>query len=193
MSHDELAKTYASMCEHQDLSKAVRYLTDREGGRVLSPSEVIDPVNNLTTKDILLEKHPPLRDVKESSLKDYPTVPDIPEVVISDTDVEKVAKKLSGSAGLVNFDSSMMKNALLAHGGASGKLRSAIADLANWLANENVPWAAYRGLMMCREVALDKMPGVRPLGIGDILRRLIAKCVLRVTVDTPPVESNLDP
>lgn len=31
---------------------------------------------------------------------------------------------------------------------------------------------------MCQEVALDKIPGVLPLGIGDILWRLIVKCVL---------------
>ena len=35
---------------------------------------------------------------------------------------------------------------------------------------------------MCREVALDKMPGVRPIGIGDVFRRLLAKCVLLETV-----------
>ena len=60
-------------------------------------------------------------------------------------------------------------------------MRSAVANLASWLANENVPWAAYHGLTMCRQVALDKIPGVRPLGIGEILRRLLAKCVLEVT------------
>ena len=42
------------------------------------------------------------------------------------------------------------------------------------------PWAAYRAMMACRLVALDKQPGVRPVGIGEIYRRLWAKCLLKV-------------
>lgn len=89
-----------------------------------------------------------------------------------------MAKKLSGSGGLVNFDSIAMKRLLLNHGGHSARLKNSIAKFASWLSNENDNWDAYRGLMICREVALDKMPGVRLLGIGDIFRRLIAKCIL---------------
>jgi hypothetical protein len=32
----------------------------------------------------------------------------------------------------------------------------------------------------CRLVALDKSPGVRPVGIGEVYRRLMAKCLLKV-------------
>ena len=113
-----------------------------------------------------------------ANLEEFDSVPELHRVWITEDTVEKVAGKLHGSAGLTGLDSFMMKEFLLKHGQASRNLRSAVANLASWLANENVPWAAYRGLMMCREVALDKMPGVRPLGIGDILQRLIAKCVL---------------
>eukprot|EP00957_Ditylum_brightwellii_P002946 225093-Ditylum_brightwellii.AAC.1 len=58
-----------------------------------------------------------------------------------------------------------------------------MVSLADWLANTAPPWAAYRALMACRLVALDKCPGVRPVGIGKMVRRLIAKMVIRACGD----------
>ncbi len=34
--------------------------------------------------------------------------------------------------------------------------------------------------MACRLMALNKNPGVRPIGIGEMVRRIIAKAVLSV-------------
>ncbi len=44
-----------------------------------------------------------------------------------------------------------------------------------WLSNESPPWAAYPALMCRQLVALDKQPGVRPMAIGEIWQRCIAK------------------
>ena len=49
-----------------------------------------------------------------------------------------------------------------------------------WKANNNPPWAAYRALRGGRLVAVDKMSGVRPLGVGETLEKLESKCVLLV-------------
>ena len=45
------------------------------------------------------------------------------------------------------------------------------------------PWATYRALMACRLVALDKRPGVCPVGIGETLLRALAKLVTRAAGD----------
>eukprot|EP00957_Ditylum_brightwellii_P158547 12068446-Ditylum_brightwellii.AAC.1 len=58
-------------------------------------------------------------------------------------------------------------------------MRDEMADWADWLGNGSPPWAAYRALMACCLVALDKCPGTRPVGIGEIFRRLITKLVIR--------------
>ena len=58
--------------------------------------------------------------------------------------------------------------------------KEAVASFSRWLANDSPPWAAYRAIMANRLVALDKYPEVRRLAIGEIWRRLFAKCVLEL-------------
>jgi len=87
---------------------------------------------------------------------------------------------LLGLAGPGGTDDVRAEGWLLRFGAESEELREALASLTEWLANGHPPWAAYRALMACRLVALDKQPGVRPVGIGEIWRRLMAKCVIAV-------------
>ena len=54
--------------------------------------------------------------------------------------------------------------------------------LTGWL-TPPPPWSAYCALMLCRLVALDKRPGVHPVGIGEMLCRSLAKLVMREAGD----------
>ena len=49
--------------------------------------------------------------------------------------------------------------------------------------NSSPPWAAYRALIACRLVALDKRPGVRPIGKGETLYLDLVKLVMRKAGD----------
>eukprot|EP00957_Ditylum_brightwellii_P079030 6010806-Ditylum_brightwellii.AAC.1 len=42
------------------------------------------------------------------------------------------------------------------------------------------PWAAYRAIVVGHLIALDKCPGVCPVGVGEILLSLMHKCVIAV-------------
>ncbi|MGL5814518.1 MAG: reverse transcriptase domain-containing protein, partial [Aeromonas sp.] len=97
---------------------------------------------------------------------------------ITEETVATAATKLSGACGPSGTDGYTLKTWLLYHRKSSTALRDAFARFANWQANNNVPWAAIRALLSNRGLALDKFPGVRPIGIGNIERRLIAKCIL---------------
>ena len=65
----------------------------------------------------------------------------------------------------------------------SEELRVAVDRLTDWMANSSPPWDAYCSLIACRLVALDKRPGVCPMGIWEILRRDLAKIVMRASGD----------
>ena len=84
----------------------------------------------------------------------------------TEDDVTWVASNLSGASDALGVEVIELHNWLLYFGCLSEELRVVVARLSDWMANSSSPWAAYRALMACRLVALDKRPGVRPVGIG---------------------------
>ena len=59
-------------------------------------------------------------------------------------------------------------------------LRDALAELARRLANTTVEWNDVRVLMASHLLALDKCPGVWPIGVGEVLRRILGKDVEQI-------------
>ena len=102
-------------------------------------------------------------------------------VDITDNVVAAVAGRLLGGAGPGGTDLVSLQHWILRFGAASGELRMIVAEFGEWICNGRPPWVAYRAIMSGRLIALDKCPGIRPVGIGETWRRLLAKCLLRVT------------
>lgn len=183
---DRLFRNFNARVLSGHLRSACRQLTDRDGGGVLQPDDTCAKTDR-PVLEVLKTKHPPLRDPPTDPdsgvFEPYPETPDLPPLVITADHVEAVASHLSGAAGPGGTDAVDLRNWLLRYHGNSAALRAEMAALTTWIAASNPPWAAIRALMACRLVALDKQPGVRPVGIGEVYRRLMAKCVLRVTGD----------
>ena len=106
-------------------------------------------------------------------------------VDITDDVVSAVAGRLSGGAGPGGADLISLQHWLLRFGAVSKELRLIVAEVGEWLSNGQPPWSAYLALMSVRLIALDKSQGIRPVGIGETWRRLLAKCLLRVSGQEP--------
>ena len=69
------------------------------------------------------------------------------------------------------------------HRDASNDLCKAIVAVTRRLCSEFVDPKGLSALVACRIIALDKNPGFRPIGIGETLRRIIARAVLSTFKD----------
>ena len=65
--------------------------------------------------------------------------------------------------------------------GSQKKLFISIEYFVEWLSNQIPPWIAYRSLISGRLIALDKLPGVLQVRVGETWRLFFSKCVLKVT------------
>ena len=132
----------------------------------------------------LQEKHPPPAPVGKGSLL-LGAKQNVEDVIYENIDgdlIELCARKMSGSAGPSGLDADGWKRILCSKqfSSKSKQLAENIAAMARKLCTKNVIPEHLEAYTACRLIPLDKKPGVRPVGIGEVLRRIIGKAISRV-------------
>ena len=173
-----LARRYDAMVLGGKVRAAVRMVTNRGTGGPYRPND-LDSKSGRPVIDVLREKHPECVVPSERDFDEYPDAADLLDtmpVYCYEECVAKAAARLTGGAGPCGVEAEMLKHWLLRYGAHSELLREAMAQWVDWLSNGSPPYAAYRAANTVRTVALDKCPGVRPLGIGEVWMRLWSDC-----------------
>ena len=89
--------------------------------------------------------------------------------------MRSAAIEAAGSAGL-----DARRRLCTSHKEASRYLCNSLAAVARRICSSYVDPTHIKLLLASRLIALDKNPGVRPIGIGDTARRIITKAVLTI-------------
>ncbi|XP_057293937.1 uncharacterized protein LOC130622497 [Hydractinia symbiolongicarpus] len=143
---------------------------------------------NADTMNLLAEKHPRLRPKNENLLLKGP-VNYVHEIVFDEITpelVKKCAAATKGACGPSGVDADEWRRILDSniYGDTGSDLRRAVAQMVKQLCMIEMEkvnqCATLEVLMSCRLIPLDKCPGLRPIGIGEVLRRIMGKCVMAV-------------
>ncbi len=181
----QLACTFAKLMFQGKTHAALQLLTDKGKGGVL---RLYDSVNNggpepLTVKDVLKSKHPPSQ-AATPDVVHQGTPLDVHRVTFDPIDaslIRSIALSTKGAAGPSGLDAYTWRRMCTSFKTASNALCHSLALTAKRLCTTLVDPRCISPLLACRLIALDKNPGVRPIGIGELPRRIIAKAALSVT------------
>ena len=150
--------------------------TDATAGTLPLDEETCQTLKNL---------HPPAKEAPDETVFEGTYEQPPPPVFdrITGESIWKHALHTHGAAGPSGLDAKGWKSILsVTKFGAPAKdLRDAIAVLARKMATEDCQHL--EAITASRMVALNKNPGCRPVGIGEVLRRIIGKAIMEVTKD----------
>ena len=159
-------------------------------GGILSLDDMI-PTGSLnsepilrSTRDVLQDKHPSgsLPDpssLHNSSPESHLFNPIIFENLNADS-IQRAAMHTHGSAGPSGVDSFAWRRLCSSFGVVSHDLCSALAAVRRRLCSSLVNPESISAFVACLLIPLDKCPGVRPIVVGEVPRRIIAKALLRI-------------
>ena len=91
--------------------------------------------------------------------------------------------KTHGSHGLSGVDGNKWRRWFSNFNQSSTSLCRTVAQIAVRIATEEIDSEFLEPYNACRLIPLDKNPGVRPIGVGEVLRRIIGGSILRCIHD----------
>ena len=154
------------------VSAALRWITEAKSTLLKATPEVID---------MLTSKHPKASPINHNSTLQGP-IYQVDDVIFEHLDASSIynaAKNTNGAAGPSGMDSDGWQRILCSKSfkSRSTDLCEAVAQMAKKLATTLVDPGPLTTYTTCRLIPLDKHPGVRPIGIGEVLRRIIGKAI----------------
>ena len=166
---------FIKLMEKGKISAALRCIGSLETGVLEATTEVMNE---------LKLKHPPSENADVSSLITGP-IPAVESVIYEEIDANRIydaAKKVSGAAGPSGADADLWTRLLCSKQFKKkpAELCASLAEVARKLNTKIVRPDFLRGLVAGRLIPLDKKPGVRPIGIGEVVRRIIARATTTV-------------
>ena len=98
---------------------------------------------------------------------------------IDETMVFKSASMTKGTGGPSLIDAEWYRRLLTSnkYKKVNKELRLQLATLARLLATEYLDPNTLEAFVACRLIPLDKNPGVHPMGISEVTRRIVGKCI----------------
>ena len=151
------------------IKEATRLISDGGSSRVLPLDEQVD--EHRTVYDVLIEKHPEGAELQPDIIVE-PTGQSVHPVIfkeITGASIMEAVLHTNGSAGPSGLDSHAWKRMCSSFHKASTDLCAAVAMVAPRIVGAFVDPIPLAPLSTCRLVALDKCPGVRPVGVGKVV------------------------
>ena len=172
-SFEDTSRIFAKLVMEGKLSAALKFLDKESSSGVLILSDVV--------KNELLKKHPDSAPITENALLFGP-IDFIPSYIFNSIDEQSILKasmRTKGSAGPSGMDSDLYRRILCSKNfKTAGKdLREEIAQMAKNLATQHYDPQLLEAYVSSRLIPLDKNPGIRPIGVGEVLRRIIGKVI----------------
>ena len=153
--------------------KAALRLINEHGDRGCLPLDSIQP-DGRTVKQHLLDKHPPGKPINPSTISDCPPTSRPHPVIFEEIDgtlIKTTIQRMDGAVRPSGLNAVEWKRLCCSFYRHSDDLCRAVAGLAKKLCTTYVDPQGISALLACRLIALDKSSGVRPVGIGETLRR----------------------
>ena len=178
-----LAVRFAEKMKKGNVQAALNLLSSNSTSGVMNLDDKInlgsDNVER-SVRDILVDKHPASTPPSPEIL--LPGDEQISNPIIFDSLnadlILKAALKTKGAAGLSGLDAFAWCRLCSSFKSTSKDLCSALAAVGRRLCTSLVNPEGLSAFVACRLIPLDKCPGVRPIGISEIPRRIISKAIL---------------
>ena len=163
------------------IQSGIQYISEDSSGCLRMDDKPMSD-RSTTVQELLQEKHPEAKSPPAQALVQDELLPINPIVFdrLTPDLIKDVGRHASGSAGPSGLDAEAWKRMLTCFKQSSDHLCNALAAAAYCLCTEDLTGQDLSAFTASRLIPLDKKPGVRPIAVGEVFRRIIYKSVLKV-------------